>query len=63
MCKPESESGRALKDSCACSGVRDIDEEDRHDVSVFPFDEESEAVRLGLEAHHGEEGYSTLERR
>ncbi|CAL8463240.1 g2774 [Coccomyxa elongata] len=44
-------------------GVREIDEEDRRDVSVFPFNEESEAVRLGLEAHHGEEGYSTLERR
>ena len=43
--------------------MRELDEEDRQDVSKFPFDEESEAVRLGLEAHTGEEGYSTLERR
>lgn len=46
-----------------CSGLQEITDEDRADVQAFPFDEESEAASLGIEAHHGEEGYSTLERR
>ncbi|KAK9908513.1 hypothetical protein WJX75_008994 [Coccomyxa subellipsoidea] len=44
-------------------GVRDISDEDRQDISAFPFDEDSEAASLGLKSHYGEEGYSTLERR
>ncbi len=43
--------------------MREISEEDQQDLAAFPFDEDSEVANLGLKTHHGEDGYSTLERR
>ncbi len=46
----------------ACSGVRDITEQDRADVAAFPHDAAAELAQLGATAHTGEQGFSTLER-
>jgi len=44
-------------------GVQPPSEEDRQDMSAFPFDEASEAAELGVVEAVGEAGFSTLERR
>ncbi len=44
-------------------GVRDITAEDRADAAAFPYDEAAEMQSLGALGPHGEEGFSTLERR
>ncbi|CAL8467971.1 g7509 [Coccomyxa elongata] len=44
-------------------GVREITAEDRADAAAFPFDEEAEMQSLGALGPHGEEGFTTLERR
>ncbi|KAK9909549.1 hypothetical protein WJX75_003981 [Coccomyxa subellipsoidea] len=44
-------------------GVREITAEDRADAAAFPFDEAAEMESLGALGPHGEEGFSTLERR
>ena len=44
-------------------GVREVSEEDKADAASFPFDEGAEMKSLGASGPHGEEGFSTLERR
>ncbi len=44
-------------------GVRDISVEDKADAARFPFDEAAEMKNLGASGPHGEESFSTLERR
>ena len=46
-----------------CRGVRERTAEDVADADAFPFDEEAEMKSLGALGPHGEEGFSTLERR
>lgn len=46
-----------------CRGVRERTSEDQADAAAFPFDEAAEMQSLGALGPHGEEGYSTLERR
>lgn len=49
--------------SVVARGVREITAEDRADAAAFPFDEAAEMESLGALGPHGEEGFSTLERR
>ena len=42
--------------------VQDLTDEEREAYSKLPFDEDEYKDKLGLDALHGEEGYSTLER-
>ena len=42
--------------------VKTLSDEDREAYKKLPFDEEGYKENLGLDALHGEEGYSTLER-
>lgn len=42
--------------------VKPLSDEDREAYKKLPFDEEGYKENLGLDALHGEEGYSTLER-
>ena len=44
-------------------GVRERTEEDKADAAAFPFDEAAEMASLGAMGPHGEEGFTTLERR
>lgn len=43
--------------------VRPLTEEERHAFAALPFDEKAYMQDLGIEAVHGEEGFTTLERR
>lgn len=43
--------------------MRERTEEDIADAAAYPFDEEAEMKSLGALGPHGEEGYTTLERR
>ena len=43
--------------------MRERTEEDKADVAAFPFDEAAEMASLGAMGPHGEEGFTTLERR
>ena len=44
-------------------GVQERTAEDVADAAAYPFDEEAEMKSLGALGPHGEEGYTTLERR
>ena len=44
-------------------GVRERTEKDKADAVAFPFDEAAEMASLGAMGPHGEEGFTTLERR
>ena len=46
-----------------CRGVQERTADDIADAAAFPFDEVAEMKSLGALGPHGEEGYSTLERR
>jgi len=46
-----------------CRGVRERTAEDIADVAAFPFDEAAEMKSLGALGPHGEEDFTTLERR
>ena len=46
-----------------CRGVQERTAEDIADAAAYPFDEEAEMKSLGALGPHGEDGYTTLERR
>ena len=57
-----SQAVHAHLTSNTCSDVVEMDDDDRHDMEVFPYDEAAKRRSVGATAAHGEEGFGTLAR-